>query len=245
MEDAAAREREGQAQLRGRRAVLLLAVFLAGAASLEAQATFPLGSASPGRLALCNSDQRNADQRNAEQLRDAKRLTFRQRACWYGSDLLSPGTAARAALSSGIGQWRNAPYMKSQDADDYTHRFAVYYIRRTARETGELVAGYLNHEDPRPHTSGEAVFGKRMRSALLSVLVVRGDEGDRPALAPVVGSLASGFAGAACYQEHTGARYALQGAGISYSGYFGRALYQEFRPDLRFLVRRILRKRPG
>lgn len=232
MQNAWARGPEDRPQPRNRRAKLLLAAFLAGAASLGAQATYPLLSASPGRLSLCNSDQ----------LQDAQQLTFRQRACWSGSKLLSPGAAARAALSSAIGQWRNAPYIKGQDGDDYTHRFAVFYIRRSARETGELLAAYLNHEDPRPHTSRETVFGKRVRSALLSVLVVRGEEGDRPALAPVAGSLASGFAGAASYEEHTSTRYALEGAGIAYGGYFGRALYQEFRPDLRFLVGRILHR---
>lgn len=169
-------------------------------------------------------------------------LTFRQRACWYGFKLLSPGAAAHAAFSSGIGQWRNAPYVRSQDADDYTHRFAAYYIRTSARDTGELLAGYLNHEDPRPRASTETAFGKRVRTALLSVLIVRGEENDRPALAPIVGSLASGFAGAACYRERTRAGYAFEGAGVSYSGYFGRALYQEFRPDLRFLARRMLHK---
>jgi hypothetical protein len=135
--------------------------------------------------------------------------------------------------------------MKDQDGDDFAHRFAVCYIRRTARETGELFAGYLNREDPRPHISGETVFGKRVRSAILSVVRVKGEEGYRPALAPIAGSLAWGFAGAAWYPEHTGARYALEGTGISYSGYFGRALYQEFRPDIRFFVRRMLHKRPS
>lgn len=234
MEDAALRMRAGRLRLPDCRAVLLLAAFLADAASLGAQAGFPLLSASPGRLSLCNSDQ----------FQHSRRLTFRQRACWYGSELVSPRAAARAAISSGMGQWRNAPYVRGQDGDDYTHRFASYYITRASRETGELFAGYLHHEDPRPHPSGETVFEKRMRSALLSVLVVRGQDGDRPALAPIVGSLASGFAGAACYRDHTGARYALEGTGISYGGYFGRALYQEFRPDIQFVVRRMLHKTP-
>lgn len=235
MPKAAWRGCQGQLPLLRRRAVLLLIAFLAGAASLAAQVTSVLVNPSPGRLSFCN----------AGQLQQAGQLTFRQRACWSASELVSPGAAARAAFSSGIGQWRNAPFVKGQDADDYLHRFAAYYVRRSARETGELFAGYLNHEDPRPHSSTESVFGKRVRSALLSVLIVKTDEGDRPALVPIAGALASGFAGAACYREHTRATYALEGAGASYSGYFGRALYQEFRPAILSMVRRMLHKPPG
>jgi hypothetical protein len=234
MQDAAVRGQEGQPQLRERRAILQLAWFLVVAASLAAQATSPQVNVWPSGVLLCNSDR----------FQHAKQLTLRQRACWFGSELISPGAVSAAAFRSAIGQWRNVPYIKAQDGDDYTHRFAAYYVRRASRETGEMLAGYLDHEDPRPRASGETVFGKRMRSALLSVLIVKGEGDDRPALAPMAGSLAAGFAGAASYREHTGARYALEGAGISYSGYFGRALYQEFRPDIRFFVRRMLHKTP-
>lgn len=222
--------RTGQLSLLDYGAVRLLFALLAAAGPIAAQAGFPLSGRSPGKLSFCNS----------EQLEAAKQLTIRQRVCWHASDLLSPWAAVRAGFSSGIGQWRNDPYVRGQDADDYAHRFAVYYVKRNARETGELIAGYLNHEDPRPRPSGQTGFRKRIGSALLSVLVTTGDEGSRPALAPILGSLGSGFAGAAFYEEHTGPRYALQAAGICYGGYFGKALYREFRPDLSFAAHRFL-----
>jgi hypothetical protein len=93
MQDAALGGREGQSPLLDCRTVLLLAAFVAGAESLGAQATLPLVSVSPGRLSLCNSDQ----------FQGAGQLTLRQRACWYGSELVSPGAAARAAFSSSMG----------------------------------------------------------------------------------------------------------------------------------------------
>ncbi len=202
MQHAASGWRQGQLKLPDCGALMfLLTALLAGAESLAGQAILPLTSVSPGRFSLCDSDQFQA----------AGQLSLRQRACWYGSKLVSPGAAARAAFSSSIGQWRNVPYIKDQDGDEFAHRIAGYSIRRSARETGELFAGYFNGEDPRPHTSGETVFGKRVRSALLSVVRVRGEEGDRPALSPIAGSLASSLAGAAYYREHTGAaRYALE-----------------------------------
>lgn len=234
MQKPAVRRRERRPQFLDSRTVILLAAFFSGCPALWAQVSLPLPSASPDGVFLCNSDR----------FQHARQLSLVQRACWSGSELFSPGAAARAAFSSGIGYWRNAPYMKGQDADDYTQRFAAYYLRRASRETGELFAGYLNHEDPRPHASGETALGKRIRSALLSVVVIRGEEGDRPALAPIAGSLASSFAGVAFDRVHTSSRCAWQGAGISYSGYFGKALYQEFRPDIRFYLRRILHKTP-
>jgi hypothetical protein len=214
-----------------RGAVRLLVTALAMSSFVAAQTSFaPLGAA-PVKSSLCSS----------EQLAVIEQLTFRQRACWYGAQLVSPWAGVRAAFSSGMGQWNNAPYMKHEDADDFGHRFAVYYVKRSARDSGELIAGYLNREDPRPHLSGERSSRKRIRSALSSVLITRSDEGGRPALAPIAGSLASGFAGAASYR-HTGTDYALRGASITYCSYFGRALYHEFQPDISFFVHRMLHK---
>jgi hypothetical protein len=143
-----------------------------------------------------------------------------------------------------MGQWENKPYVEGQNADDYAHRFAVYYAMRSARVSGELIAGYFNHEDPRFHPSDETTYKKRIKSALFSVLVVRGDEGSRPALGPILGSLGSGFTGAAMYREHTGTEYALRNAALCYGGYFGKALYEEFRPDISSFVKRMMHKKP-
>ncbi len=211
--------------------VLLLSVTFAGSAVAQVVAP-PLFGPSLGKFSLCNS----------EKLIAAKQLTFAQRTCWYGSELISPWAAVRAGFSSGLGQWRNDPNGTGRDMDDYARRFTVYYAKRTARETGELIAGYFNNEDPRLHVSGQTAVGKRVQSALLSVLIVTGEEGSRPALGPIAGALGSTFAGVALYRNHTGVGYAFRGAGLSYGSYFGKALYHEFRPDISFFVNRMLRK---
>ncbi len=216
------------------RVALQVIACFAFAVSAAPQTPLTAPSASPLEPSLCDR----------AQLLAARQLTFRERACWYGSELISPWSAVRAAVSSGFGQWWNDPYLRHEDGDDYNERFAVFYARRTARETGEFIAGYLNHEDPRPHISGETATGKRIRSAILSVLVTRNDEGSsRPALTAVAGSLGSAFAQAASYREQRSTEYALRGASVTYAGYFGKALYQEFRPDISFFVHRVLHKR--
>jgi hypothetical protein len=213
-------------------AIQLFVAFVGIAVPAAAQtASVPVNTL-PGHPFLCDS----------KQFLIATPLTFRQRACWYGSALASPWGAIGAGLSSGMGQWLNLPSLKHQDADDYGHRLALHYVRRSARETSELMAGYLNHEDPRPHPSGQTAVKRRIGIALLSVLVTTSDKGRRPALGPIAGSLGSGFAGAMFDRQHTSASYAARGAGIAYAGYFGRALYQEFRPDISFFARRILHK---
>ncbi len=215
------------------RQLLGFVALLAGVRSLSAQGTLPVPQVSPGKFPLCRS----------EQLAAAKRLTFGQQACWYGSELVSPWAAVRAAFVSGIGQWQNKPYVEGQNADDYAHRFAAYYAMRSARLSGELIAGYFNHEDPRFHPSEQATYKKRLKRALFSVLVMKGDEGSRPALGPILGSLGSGFTGAAMYRDHTGTEYALRSAALCYGGYFGKALYEEFRPDISSFVKRMRHKK--
>ncbi len=84
--------------------------------------------------------------------------------------------------------------------DDFGHRFASFYARQASRSAGEMIAGYLNHEDPRPHVSDKNGLWNRVGSALRGVLVVEGASGNnRPALAPIAGAFSAGFVVANCY----------------------------------------------
>ena len=170
-------------------------------------------------------------------------LTFRQRACWYANDLVSPGLALHAGFSSALGQWHNDIYGKGQDGSDYAHRFGVFYARHSARDAAELFAGYLNHEDPRPHLSGDTGLLRRTRAALTSVVIANTDEGNRLSVAPIAGAVGSALVGSALSREHdfTGRTFARE-AVFSYSNSFAKALYQEFKPDISTLVRHALHK---
>jgi hypothetical protein len=143
-----------------------------------------------------------------------------------------------------MGQWRNDKYGKGQDAPDFAHRFGVFYGRRSARDAAELVAGYLNHEDLRPHASGETGVLRRTRAALTSVIISKTDEGSRPALTPIAGAFGSALVGSALSRGHnmTGG-LVVREASFGYAGSFGTALYNEFKPDLSSFVRRALHKR--
>ena len=172
-------------------------------------------------------------------------LSFHQRVCWYRNRLISPSTAMKGAFIAGFGQWRNSPWVKHEDADDFGARYGLFYVRRAGQSTGELLAGYFHNEDPRPHASGEHGVWRRSRAALLSVLITPAEDGgNRPALIPVAGALGSGMTGLAYYRgAQDPFNRALRGAGFSYTTYFGNALLREFQPDVSAFTTRLLHKK--
>lgn len=144
------------------------------------------------------------------------------------------------AFASGISQWRNSPYAEHQGTGDYAHRFAARYASRAAMNGSELLIGYLNHEDPRPRSSRANGFWNRSRSALLSVVVIKDeDRNGRPALSPVAGAFGSGFVGALCYKTNNTVGDGFRRTGISYSGYFMKAILNEFHPDISAIASRL------
>ena len=173
-------------------------------------------------------------------------FSFKSRACVEATGLAKPSLALRGAFMAGFGQWRNNPEVFHQQRSEFAHRFAVFYARHTAQNAGELIAGYLNHEDPSPRVSQEHGVWNRARSALRSVVQTKDtDGGIRFAIAPVAGAFGSGMVGAACYQRNNTAAAGFERTGIVYGGYFARAVFREFKPDLSQFAYRLLRqKRP-
>jgi hypothetical protein len=173
-------------------------------------------------------------------------FSFKERACSQAARLVKPSMALHGALVAGYGQWRNNPEVFHESSAEFAHRFAVFYARRTAQNAGELIAGYLNHENPLPPVSQQHGFWNRTRSALLSVVQTKDANGNvRPALAPIAGAFGSGMVGVACYEKNNNAAYGFRRTGIVYSGYFGNALFREFKPDLSTFAYHLLRqKRP-
>lgn len=170
-------------------------------------------------------------------------LSVRQKACYFGERLLSPGTMAHAALSAGFDEMSGTPQVSPDGIGELGRRIAIFYSRSAARQAGQLLGGMLYHEDPRPYSSKEQHLWGRTRSALLSVLVVQdGNGASRPALGPIAGALGSGFVGMASYRHHNSWGDGFRFAGVSYSGYFTSALAHEFHPDLTAFAERFLHR---
>ncbi len=170
-------------------------------------------------------------------------LSFRQRFCLELAHLASPATFIETATITGYSQWRNSPLIEPHDADDFSLRLGYLYERQAARGTAELFVSYLHHEDLRPHPSNKQGFWLRTGAALLTVLASPGENGNgRVALAPIAGALGSGLTSMALYPRQDSLMYGLERSGLSYSGYFARALIHEFSPEFWSLTPRFIRK---
>jgi hypothetical protein len=191
-------------------------------------------------------DPANPSSCDAMALQHATTLTFHQKTCFYGARVFSSSAVYRAAFFSGIAQWRNSAHERDRDMVTYGHLFSTRLAQNLAKNTGEYLVGSLNREDPRSHRSGERGFWRRTRYALLNTVMTQTDDGHRrPAFSHMAGALSSGFLGEACYPSWHGDGIAgsFRRSGLAYGGYFGRALFNEFRPELRTAAFRILRKR--
>ena len=174
-------------------------------------------------------------------LQTVAKLTFKQRVCFYGMPLISPRFALAAGFESAFGQFENSPHVPRQHFAEFPHRFEVFYARRSARDAAEILAGYLHHEDARPHHSNAQSFRQRADSALLSVLTSPGEDGrPRLAYAPIAGSLTSAFVGSVMYRHNETLPNTLTHAGVAYGNYFFRALFAEFKPEFTAYTRRLL-----
>jgi hypothetical protein len=168
-------------------------------------------------------------------------LSFAERSCLGFSELVSPSVFLAAGMLSGYARFHMVPH--HNESYSIAERFEHVYERKAARITGEVLVGYLHHEDPRPHFSGKQGAWRRTGAALWSVLDSPDQNGKgRLALAPLAGSLGSGLSTMALYQHQNSFGYGLERSGFIYSHYFIGAVFHEFSPELWSLAPRFIRK---
>jgi hypothetical protein len=226
--------------LRLRRFCVASAAFFAVLGCVAGQQLLPIAPA-PGIARPAASKEKVC---SSSHLLTDESLSARQKACYFGEHLLSPGTVVHAALSAGFGEMSGTPRVSQDGVGELGRRIGIFYSRSAARQAGQLLGGMLYHEDPRPHSSKEEHLWGRARSAVLSVLVVQdGNGASRPALGPIAGAFGSGFVGMASYRHHNSWSDGFRFAAWSYSGYFTSALEHEFRPDMAAFAQRFRHRR--
>ena len=175
-------------------------------------------------------------------LMSAPSLSFTQRSCLYRNRLFSKGFAVRATAYATFRELRKNG-VSNPGFEDFTYRFGNSYARRTAQNTGEFLAGYLTHEDPRYHPSLEHGIWKRSRAALLSVVLTKNADGaSRMAFTPLAGAFGSGMVGIATSRNHNTVEDGLMRSATSYTTYFGDAMMREFRPELNRIANHFLHR---
>jgi hypothetical protein len=168
-------------------------------------------------------------------------LSFKQRTCIYARELISPQFAFGAAMVAAFDQYRNSPHVEKQHLKEFPYRLGVYYSRHAARDSGELLVGYLHHEDPRFRRNGTGTFWQRANSAFLNVLTSPAEDGSlRPALAPIAGSLSSAVVGTVMYRHSETLPNIATRAAFVYGHYFLTAIFSEFKPDIASFTQHLL-----
>jgi hypothetical protein len=178
---------------------------------------------------------------NPYRLQSDASLTFKQRACYYRNQLIAPSFVLQAGVMSAFAELRMSNRPGHNDNQDYPRHFANYYARHAAQDAGELVVGYLHHEDMRPHQSTEHGFARRTGAAFMSVLTARdANGGTTMAFAPIAGSLSSGMVSTVLSSRTTSITGGFERSGFVYSTYLIKALVQEFKPEISNYTHRLL-----
>jgi hypothetical protein len=98
---------------------------------------------------------------------------------WYLKATISPLSFVTSAASAGFGQWRDRPKEWREGGGGYGLRFASSYSEHVVLETLMLGASSALHEDNRYLRSGESDVRLRIRYAVGSTFLARGDDGSR------------------------------------------------------------------
>ena len=106
-----------------------------------------------------------------------KPLTAKERLSVYAKDLLSPFHFLLAGVSAGITQLQDSPKAWGLGAQGYGIRFANYYGEATISSMLQMSGEDLLHEDNLYYGSGEHGVWKRLKYAIASSVLARGNDG--------------------------------------------------------------------
>src|SRR5271169_1689903 len=171
-------------------------------------------------------------------------LNFKQRACFWGSQLFTGSAVSGAALWSAVGVLRHKPEEWPQDLNGFGRQFGTRYTQSMVKSTATFIAGTITREDPRPDPPSvhgcphpTTVKGRIGQSLKRTVWSYRETEmnscGGRPAPGRLIGSFASGFVQLAWLPpSQNNLTTALLGTGTAFGGYIGDSLISEFQGDI-------------
>ncbi len=145
----------------------------------------------------------------------------------YGWHKLTTSAASTAMehLISKPRQWDGSP-------SSFGYHLGGDIVKRTVRNTIELGAGALLHEDTRFQPSGETSFGARVRYAVLQSFRTSGDN-HRFAFSRLMGTAGGALVSEPIYDHSITGPQLLQDIGKGYLGHIEKSMLTEFGPDLR------------
>ena len=161
-------------------------------------------------------------------------LQPKQRACIYASNLLSVSAVFGAGLGAGGAQvFKTDPPQWGRGPQGYAISYGTRYAAGMAKATGEYLAAFAFHEDPRPRHSGATNALDRILYAAGTLFVDNRGCRTLPATHTVLGALSSGFSGMAFYPNgQNTVTDALKRSAMSLGGSAAYAEFFEFEPDV-------------
>lgn len=120
-----------------------------------------------------------------------KPMTAKERLAVYAKDLFSPFHILMAGASAGITQLQDSPKAWGLGAQGYGLRFANYYGEATISSMLQMAGEDILHEDNLYYGSGEHGVWKRMKYAIASSVLARGNDGTQHFSVSQVGSTAA------------------------------------------------------
>jgi hypothetical protein len=119
-----------------------------------------------------------------------KPLTAKERLKVYAKDLISPFHLLLAGASAGITQLQDSPKAWGLGAQGFGLRYGNYYGNATIASVLQMTGEDILHEDNLYYGSGEQRVWKRLKYALKSSVLARGNDGTQHFSISQVGSTA-------------------------------------------------------
>lgn len=183
---------------------------------------------------------------DAFSLTNYPRFSFKQRTCYWGSQLFTGSALFGASFFAAVAQVRHDPKEWPQGAQGFGERFGTRYTQGMTKTTVAYLASAMLHEDLRPRPPYDPAcpghvhiphtnYMARLGSSLLRVVWTHNDATckDQVAVSRLAGSFASGFIQSAWLPPSTNTTgNALVSSASGMGGYFANSVWTEFQGDL-------------
>lgn len=150
----------------------------------------------------------------------------------YVWSTLGPEGVFRAALKSGLDQWRESPPEWGTGGTGYAKRWASNYAESAIGNTAKYTVARIFHHDPSFTVCECSGFARRLRHAVTSPFMARKQDGKRVLSAASLAGFLTGrvVSSSTWYPAPHGTLDGLKDGGVSLLSTIGMDVVKEFRP---------------
>ncbi len=146
-----------------------------------------------------------------------------------------------SAASTGMDHLLSQPRQWDGSPSSFGYHLGADIAKRTVRNTIELGAGALLHEDTRFQPSGKTGFGARVRYAALQAFRTSGNN-QRFAFSRLLATAGGAVVSEPLYDHPITGPRLLEDIGMGYVGHLQKSMLTEFGPDLKVWIKHKLHR---